>query len=415
MSAAEGATAGDVAVMEYDMAAAAGAENPDAAAVISGGPGGGGGVSASPAAESHIAAATTAFLQDLCSGLNREMAPHLSPEQVQDIASRLLAPDAVIHADGLLHSVPPVSGPRGFFEFITQERAAYRTMSLDTLLLAVSPTGDASFALSRFKMKNVGPWHGKPATRQISEGVRIDELRFNEAGQVSEAWCNRQLFEEERELLIREPSRHHAPAFDPSLLVPVPLPEAGQGGLTAPGQLLNTWNVVAAAGPPPDPDYLDALLEPDFILMDALGFTGDDAQSHPYTAIRSLDDAKRVLLQMAHKYDIDEVVQNAAVKPGYNAVFAHWRARLTPRPPPPAAAGGSGSTVAADMAATAGAAAAAGPYTAEAVDLLVFSPASGKLKAVFQFRKPLGSDRRFVLTDIAPAGMPVVGVEGGDG
>ncbi|EFJ53157.1 hypothetical protein VOLCADRAFT_86153 [Volvox carteri f. nagariensis] len=120
----------------------------------------------------------------------------------------------------------------------------------------------------------------------------------------------------------------------------------------------------------------------------------------PTQAIRSLGDAKRVLMTMSQKYDIDEVVQSAAVKPGYNAVFAHWRARLTPRKD-------AGGARAVDVAATSTAAAAMGPFTAEATDILMFNPASGKLKAVFQFRKPLGSDRRYVLTDIAPAGVPI--------
>ncbi|GIL50062.1 hypothetical protein Vafri_6381, partial [Volvox africanus] len=123
-------------------------------------------------------------------------------------------------------------------------------------------------------------------------------------------------------------------------------------------------------------------------------------------AIHNLGDAKRVLQAMSQKYDIDEAVQTAASRPGYNAVFAHWRARLTPRKDTVAAAAG-----AADVAATAKATVAAGPYTAEATDLMIFSPASGKLQAVFQFRKPLGSDRRFVLaSDISPAGPPMAAV-----
>ncbi|GIL50064.1 hypothetical protein Vafri_6383, partial [Volvox africanus] len=129
-------------------------------------------------------------------------------------------------------------------------------------------------------MKNVGPWHGRGPTRKVSEGVRIDELRFNDEGQVVEAWCNRQLFEEERELLLRDPDRHHPAVFDPALLVPVPLPAEGESGVLVPEQMLRVaqqwaemWNMAAAAGPP-DPDWLEPLLEPDFRMMDALGFTG---------------------------------------------------------------------------------------------------------------------------------------------
>ncbi|KXZ52176.1 hypothetical protein GPECTOR_10g805 [Gonium pectorale] len=397
---AEGVAAGDIAAMEVDtarMVEGTGAVNPDAA----GGPPAG--VAATNPLEAERALTAQTFLQELCSGLNRDHGPNLSVEEVTQLARTHLAPDAVTHVDGLLESVAPVTGPEGFMEFIQLERAAYRTMSLDTLLLAISPDADCAFALSMFKMKNVGPWHGKEPTHRMSEGVRIDELRFSVDGKIVEAWCNRQMFEEERELMLREPERHHPAVFDPSLLVPVPVAGEGEAGLTSPQQLMRVaeiwaeaWNMAADAGPP-DPDALEALAEPNLHMMDALGLTGDDGQSHPFTAIHSLDDAKRVLTAMSQRYDVDEVVQSMAAKPGFNAVFVHWRAKLTPRPDAAAAAGG-----AADVAGPA-----AGPFMAEATDLLLFNPTTGKLRAVLQFRRPLGSDRRWVLQSSSGEGKAV--------
>ncbi|KAG2483641.1 hypothetical protein HYH03_017518 [Edaphochlamys debaryana] len=402
-------------------------------------PGQGGLAPSSPAAlsgdsvEAQRLATVTSFLQDLCSGLSRDTGRKLSLEQVSELASMHLAPDCTVHVDGLLGAIPPTQGPEAFTAFIQQERAAYRTVSLEPLLAAVSPDCDVAFALSAFRMKNTGPWHGQPPSGRTSAGFRLDELRFNAAGQVAEAWCNRQLFEEERPLMIRDPSRHHPAAFDPTLLQNVPAPQGGSSDesaqLMSPQQLTNmaglwaeAWNVSADVGEP-DPSQLDALVDPDFQMLDALGLTGDDGQDHPYTAIHSLEDAKRVLLTMAKKYDINETVQTMAVKPGSNAVFVHWqaserggarRALLNPLPAAAAAeaaesagAGGSAAAGGADIAASAASTAAAGPYKAEACDLLIFNPSSGKLRAVLQFRKPLGSDRRGVLmADTSPAGPP---------
>lgn len=43
--------------------------------------------------------------------------------------STLLAPDCLIHPDGLLGLTPPLTGRRAFLDFIAQERAAYKTVS----------------------------------------------------------------------------------------------------------------------------------------------------------------------------------------------------------------------------------------------------------------------------------------------
>lgn len=162
-------------------------------------------------------------------------------------------------------------------------------------------------------------------------------------------------------------------------------------------------------------------------------------------AVKGLDDAKATLTAMAQKYDVEETVQAAAAKPGFNAVFLHWVAKLTPRHDTPAAlnptvtaAGGGGADEVAAAAGTAGGVAAAAgaagnadaggdmaaaapptaPYHAEATDLLIFSPTSGKLTGAFQFRRPLGSDRRQVLKaagvtkDLSPAGVSGVPVKG---
>lgn len=43
-----------------------------------------------------------------------------------------------------------------------------------------------------------------------------------------------------------------------------------------------TWNCSSEAGAP-DPSTLDDLAEPDFMLYDLMGLTGDTAQEHPYT------------------------------------------------------------------------------------------------------------------------------------
>ncbi len=77
-----------------------------------------------------------------------------------------MSPDCVVHPDGLLGSVPPLVGPSTFLDFIAKERAAYRTVELTPLIVATSEDNDAAFALSHFKMKSVGPWHGKEATRR---------------------------------------------------------------------------------------------------------------------------------------------------------------------------------------------------------------------------------------------------------
>ncbi|KAG2438496.1 hypothetical protein HXX76_005047 [Chlamydomonas incerta] len=437
--------------------------------------GGAGGVGADAAAAA--AATLRSFLVDLCCGLNRDETvggPCLSREQLAQLAGTLLAPDALVHPDGLLGAAPELTGPLAFLDIIEAERAAYKTVGLETLLTAASPDGDVAFALSRYRMHNVGPWRGQPATGRVSEGVRLDELRLNTAGQVVEAWCNRQLFEEERSLLLRDPPTHHAACFDPAWLVPVPAGPGGSGGEAGGSseagggggggtnpmsaeQLLRVarmwaeaWNCAADAGPP-DPDLLDGLAEPGFSMWDALGLTGDQGQSHPYTAVKGLDAAKATLTSMAQKYDVEETVQAAAAQPGYNAVFLHWVAKLTPRPDTPAplnpaatAAGGGGADEAATgIAAAAGAAgnadaggdmaaaaaAPTAPYHAEATDLLIFSPTSGKLTDVFQFRRPLGSDRRAVLkgpaaakraaaaADMSPAGVhgSVSGGGGGGG
>lgn len=87
---AEGAAAGDVGVMAADITAAVGAVNPDAAAV--GGPGSGG-VPMSPE-EAQLTAVAHTFLIDLCAGLNREMAPQLSVDQLQQLARFVDGEDA---------------------------------------------------------------------------------------------------------------------------------------------------------------------------------------------------------------------------------------------------------------------------------------------------------------------------------
>lgn len=170
-------------------------------------------------------------------------------------------------------------------------------------------------------------------------------------------------------------------------------------------------------------------------------------------AIKSRCDAKRVLVQVSDAYDVDENVVRMAARSGFNAAFTHWRARLTPRTPASIAArqeaaaettvagpgpspatavaapapeaglgGGTGSAAVAAPAAQGtgsggskdGAAAVAGSggaqhgevpcasFVAEAVDLVLFSE-SGRISAICQFRRPLGSDRRRVLADLAPA------------
>ncbi len=175
--------------------------------------------------------------------------------------------------------------------------------------------------------------------------------------------------------------------------------------------------------------------------------------THLLQAIKSRSDAKRVLVQVSDAYDVDENVVRMAARSGFNAAFTHWRARLTPRTPasiaarqaaaaettvagpgpsPAAAAaapaaetglgGGTSGAAAAAPAAQgtgsgagkAGAAVAAGSggaqhgevpgasFVAEAVDLILFSE-SGRISAICQFRRPLGSDRRRVLADLAPA------------
>lgn len=85
--------------------------------------------------------------------------------------------------------------------------------------------------------------------------------------------------------------------------------------------------------------------------------------------------------------------------PGYNAVFSHWRAVLTPQPSATSAAN-------VDVAIQ--------PYSVEATDLILFSE-SGRISAICQFRRPLGSDRRRVLamaTASAAAAEPAGPPEG---
>ncbi|GIL52456.1 hypothetical protein Vafri_8333, partial [Volvox africanus] len=124
------------------------------------------------------------------------------------------------------------------------------------------------------------------------EGVRIDELRFDSEAKILAAWCNRQLFQEERDALLRDPDHHHAASFDRSLLrSQVSEHEDGSHGPLSPHKMMQVasiwaelWNVATASGSL-NPDILDSLMEEDFALYDLLGFTGDDVEHlhHPYT------------------------------------------------------------------------------------------------------------------------------------
>ena len=50
-------------------------------------------------------------------------------------------------------------------------------------------------------------------------------------------------------------------------------------------------------------------------------------------AIRSRNDAKRVMQELTTKYDVDESVLRIAAQRGTNVAFTHWRARLLLRNP----------------------------------------------------------------------------------
>ncbi|GIL79646.1 hypothetical protein Vretifemale_8927, partial [Volvox reticuliferus] len=100
-----------------------------------------------------------------------------------------------------------------------------------------------------------------------------------------------------------------------------------------------------------------------------------------------------------------------AARRGTNATFTHWRARMVRRTPESVAAReavaadpfsvGQGPVLGQQQACSTGRAAGDMSFAAEATELLLFSPC-GKLQSVYQFRRPLGSDRRAVLVP-APA------------
>lgn len=120
-----------------------------------------------------------------------------------------------------------------------------------------------------------------------------------------------------------------------------------------------------------------------------------------------------------------ESLVSHAAPPGANVCFAHWRARLEARPPPPfelvpppaapgpppaglvpldvAPAGVSGVVLESPPAASQGAAVqpvditpTAQTYYVEAVDVAFYSDA-GLISDVYQFRTPVGWERRHVL------------------
>ncbi|KXZ41546.1 hypothetical protein GPECTOR_401g233 [Gonium pectorale] len=379
---------------------------------------------------------TRRFLHDVCFGTSCDTGQPLEHEDMKRAASMYLAPGVVIHTDGALccaSGAPArLEGEEALFAHLERERASHRPVGLDTLLVAVADDQDTAFALSVFRVESCGPWMGREPTGRESEGVRIDELRFDPEAKVLEAWCSRQMFQEEREALLRDPATHHAAAFDRSALRQcVEEHENGSHGPLAPHKMMRvaamwaeSWNVATASGSL-NPDLLDLIAEPGFTLHDLYGLTGDDPQhpDHPFTAIRSRDDAKAVLQQLTDTYDVDEQLVRVAARKGTNAVFMHWRAGMVRRGPQSVAerqaaaadpyalgpgpthrtsAPGGSAPSPASASASGDAPSPGSRFTAEGTDLLLFSP-TGKLTAIYQFRRPLGSDRRGVLTAAAEA------------
>eukprot|EP00198_Chlamydomonas_reinhardtii_P007264 XP_001696600.1 predicted protein [Chlamydomonas reinhardtii] len=140
-------------------------------------------------------------------------------ETAARVASMMLAPGAAVHVGGVWADVLAPGQPNNedaLFEYLSRERAAYQLLELQPLAVAVAVDsepavaglgGGGGGAAADPTPTAAAAAHGRelihtsclsslaPPTHacSVSEGLRVDELRFDPEAKIAAAWCTRQL------------------------------------------------------------------------------------------------------------------------------------------------------------------------------------------------------------------------------